>query len=471
MECLHPIWILPKDCVNGASHLHKEVPKRYRDIYPMYRGYIQVPCGKCIACLRNRQNAMVSRLYAEADKRGSFAFVTLTYDDEHLPLAESVYRVDKQTGEQQRVGLEYVEKDGIVSIDTKPRIIHGHRASCPQASMVMSNVKPGRLPRYLDRPLFDDGDYEYYTRITPSANREDVRLWLKASRVAYERQYGHKLPDFSYACVTEYGPRTCRPHYHLCFLGLPESDVRWLVDRWIYGTMKDVQMVNRVNADKSDGYRLASAYIGKYMTKGKFECQSVKDCDAQKPRLMQSIGLGSCLADKLRDYLYAFDYVGHYDPITLFNYDRQTYMSSSEVQSLAVEISKRFVYTIGVNERTGKPIRLPVPRIIRQRIFRLETVDKKGRRVPKKDAYGHVLQSAISLLVSRYLSLRNADVHRAEFAAFLASNKGRPLDEVVSEYATRSADRQEVASLFGVADCPVIPQEASLISFYNRSIF
>lgn len=463
MKCLSPLWILPKDAANGASHLHREVPKRYRDIYPMYRNYIQVPCGKCIACLRNRQNAMVSRLYAEADKRGTFAFVTLTYDDEHLPLAETCYRVDKSTGEEERIGLEYVAKDGTVSIDTKPRIIHGHRAKCLQASMLMSNIKPGRVPRYIDRPLFDVDGFEYYARITPSANREDVRLWLKSGRVEYERTFGHKLPEFKYACVTEYGPKTCRPHYHLCFLGLPESEVRWLVARWTYGRMVDVKMVKRVNGDSSDGFRLASAYIGKYMSKGKFECQSVKDCTAQRPRLMQSVGLGAVLADKLREYLYAFDYVGHYDPMTLFNYDRQAYMSPSEVQSLVAEVSRRFVYTIGTNERTKEPIRLPVPRIIRQRVFRQETIDSKGRTVPRKDAYGRVLQTTISLLVSRYLCQRNADIHRAEFEQFLAQNKDRPIGEVVSEYNARTSPCAESS--------PFSRAENYLITFYNRSIF
>ena len=42
---------------------------------------------------------MVARIKREAEKRGSLCFVTVTYDDEHLPLAQSLWSVSKSTGE------------------------------------------------------------------------------------------------------------------------------------------------------------------------------------------------------------------------------------------------------------------------------------------------------------------------------------------------------------------------------------
>ena len=44
-----------------------------------------VPCGKCPKCLRKRQNEWVFRLAQEQSVSKSAAFITLTYDDEHLP--------------------------------------------------------------------------------------------------------------------------------------------------------------------------------------------------------------------------------------------------------------------------------------------------------------------------------------------------------------------------------------------------
>ena len=473
MKCEHPLRILPKDSPVGKSRRDKELPRRYRDIYPMHRGYIEVPCGKCIACLRNRQNAMVSRLYADASKYGEFVFVTLTYDEPHLPLAESVYRCCVETGECERVGLPYVDQNGKECVEFKARIIHGHRAKDWIMSDRMRKIKPSPLPRYIDRPLFDGlvlQGYTYFARITPSACREDVRLWLKRCRVEYPRETCEELPDFKYACVTEYGPKTCRPHYHLCFLGLPESIVRWFVSKWTYGSPKcqSVEKVNRINKDKTDGYRLASQYIGKYMTKGKFECDSVKlaarFCDAEKPRLFQSIGLGDTLVQQLRDYMYAYDYIGRYDPKTLFSYDKNRYLTSSEILSLVPVVCKRFTYTIGISEQTKKPIRYAVPRIIRQKVFGFTTKDPKtGKEHAVTDAYGRRKVSPIFLLASRYLQDQYASLCERKLVAFLSSVKDGEIAEAVSSFALRYESGKNPASSSRTEDY--------LRGFYGKSIF
>lgn len=471
MKCEHPLRILPKDSLFGKSHGNKELPKRYRDIYPMSRGYIEVPCGKCIACLRNRQNAMVSRLYADASKYGTFVFVTLTYDEAHLPLAESVYRCSVETGECERVGLPYVNEEGKECVELKPRIIHGHRVKDWKMSDQMRKIKPSRLPRYIDKPIFEgksiDG-YTYFARVTPSACREDVRLWLKRCRVEYPRETGLDLPDWKYACVTEYGPRTCRPHYHLCFLGLPLHAVEWFVARWQYGKQKDVKLVSRFNKDNSDGYRLASQYIGKYMTKGKFECDSVKRaaryCDAEKPRLIQSIGLGDELVKQLSSYMYAFDFVGKYDPKTLFSYDKNRYLTESEIRALVPVVCKRFTYTIGVSEQTGKPIKYAVPRIIRQKVFSLYKKDPKtGKDLAVKDAYGRRLLSPIYLLASRYLQDEYASLRERELVSVLSSYPEGEIAEALAHYRSIYEDDSKSAPLSRTANY--------LVTFYNKSMF
>lgn len=58
------------------------------------KGYI-VPCGKCVECLSQKRNDWSVRLYYEMQKYSTPpAFVTLTYDDDHLPTM-----VDEDTGE------------------------------------------------------------------------------------------------------------------------------------------------------------------------------------------------------------------------------------------------------------------------------------------------------------------------------------------------------------------------------------
>lgn len=47
-----------------------------------------VPCGKCLTCRRRRQAAWSFRLLHEMQQSSTAAFLTLTYDDEHLTYGE-----------------------------------------------------------------------------------------------------------------------------------------------------------------------------------------------------------------------------------------------------------------------------------------------------------------------------------------------------------------------------------------------
>lgn len=55
-----------------------------------------VPCGKCPICLANRRQEWVFRLRVEHEQCVWSCFVTLTYDDEHLPGDYSVHKRDVQ---------------------------------------------------------------------------------------------------------------------------------------------------------------------------------------------------------------------------------------------------------------------------------------------------------------------------------------------------------------------------------------
>lgn len=47
--------------------------------------YIVIPCGKCLACRIDQANAWATRCYLESKKYTDNCFITLTYDEEHLP--------------------------------------------------------------------------------------------------------------------------------------------------------------------------------------------------------------------------------------------------------------------------------------------------------------------------------------------------------------------------------------------------
>lgn len=48
-----------------------------------------VPCGKCINCKKRRSRHWVFRLDQEARRSSSVSFLTLTYDDQHLPISKN----------------------------------------------------------------------------------------------------------------------------------------------------------------------------------------------------------------------------------------------------------------------------------------------------------------------------------------------------------------------------------------------
>lgn len=49
-----------------------------------------LPCGRCIGCRLERSRQWATRLMHEAQMHPSASFVTLTYDDPHLPRGASL---------------------------------------------------------------------------------------------------------------------------------------------------------------------------------------------------------------------------------------------------------------------------------------------------------------------------------------------------------------------------------------------
>lgn len=388
MACLHPITLHIKRASSIRPLDFAGVNKvKYKDVRPFINEDIQVPCGKCIACLRARQNAFASRCIEESNKRGSFCFVTLTYREDCLPVAQSLYRVSKDSGEMVRLSDNELIKDlkltrplnKLLSDVPKDKRIderYSFRRSIDVDRRRVTCQKSSFTPRYYDVyiPEFGDDEFDYLVRYTPSVDSRDVRLWLKRARVRYERDHGFKLPDFSYACVSEYGARYCRPHYHLAFFGLNRLEVQWLCDQWPYGYTQ-VKYVNRVNPDGTDGFQIASRYIGKYMSKGKFDTSSVVDGDARKCRVCQSKGLGKGLIEKLRSYLCCFDLFGRYDLDTFFVPSLGRCLTQSELAKVVSEVPKRFTYQVSPD------FRMPVPKFVINAVF-------KKTETHKLSAYG-----------------------------------------------------------------------------------
>ncbi|WGL31373.1 replication initiator protein [Dipodfec virus UOA04_Rod_991] len=90
MRCLHPIRIRTSE-----SQFFRETMQYRLGIlkYPPYE-YQLVPCGKCELCLSKKRQEWFFRLHNELMNSDSAYFITLTYNDENLPLDGRVNKND-----------------------------------------------------------------------------------------------------------------------------------------------------------------------------------------------------------------------------------------------------------------------------------------------------------------------------------------------------------------------------------------
>jgi len=63
---------------------------------PYRQGVMEYGCGQCLPCRIGRRRVWTGRLVLEASQHQACCFVTLTYDDEHLPKDGSISKRDVQ---------------------------------------------------------------------------------------------------------------------------------------------------------------------------------------------------------------------------------------------------------------------------------------------------------------------------------------------------------------------------------------
>lgn len=383
--CLSPIHLLVKRDYESNPVLarrvvryragleHSEIDPRLKELAEFKSvEEIEVPCNKCPECLAMKQQEMAVRSYIEAKKKGSMHLVTLTYDDSHLPFTLSTLKADKDTGEMFMDSSHQFIDGPIHDFIGKSRqdLVRWFKGMPKLSTPAYLMIEETETDPYLFHEICGqyDPNYFYLYVVTPSIRRRDPRLWLKRCRVNYQRKFGETLPDFSYILVGEYGSKSCRPHYHLCFFGLTTRQVKWLASQWQYG-FSYVQEVNATNKDGSNGYIKAALYVGKYISKGFFDCSSVLRKQAEKPRYCASknFGIPEDIAGFLRngdltkdskrmDYLRGQDII-NYDDI---DFPINTYKDYDQFKRFTEEIEQRFYFTIN-----GYRFRLPFPVIRR----------------------------------------------------------------------------------------------------------
>lgn len=185
---------------------------RYEDL--MYNPKIMlIPCGQCIGCRIRQREDWTTRIELEARDypKEEVWFITLTYDDDHVP------GMITKTGEIMR--------------------------------KVQYTWKPGEKgPSSVQILLY-----------------EDIQKFLKRLRKAYRGK-------LRYFVAGEYGEQTARPHYHMILYGWRPTDLEnlykihhngyytseWLKNLWGMGQIQIAQAV-------PETYRYVAGYVTKKM--------------------------------------------------------------------------------------------------------------------------------------------------------------------------------------------------------------
>lgn len=280
---------------------------------------ISVSCGKCHACLLKKQNRYTTLCNSASLSFKYTVFFTLTYDEKNVPICAL------------HEGRSPENLFKIVGVDCTER---------PQKSV----SHPKRFPHY-NQQIFElkDCSYsdpsfkEFYKRATirpssgspascpsmPFAKRYlryacplDFRNFIKRLRFQAASKFD---VSFSYFGVSEYGPRTFRPHFHgLLFFDddhFAENVVDLVSKCWRFGA-SDTSFARRGGSCAS----YVASYCNSFATLPRF-----LNCEFIRPRSFHSFFLGSKVDKAVRDYIYDNPRTA-FEPLTIpFNGSSYTY--------------------------------------------------------------------------------------------------------------------------------------------------
>ena len=84
-------------CNQEGGKMRCTSPVRLRHLSPsLYPDGLLVPCGKCLACRIAKRTEWAMRMLHELSDYDDAVFVTLTYDEDHIPSNQSLKKSDLQ---------------------------------------------------------------------------------------------------------------------------------------------------------------------------------------------------------------------------------------------------------------------------------------------------------------------------------------------------------------------------------------
>lgn len=278
------------------------INKRWISIYKGSGNYqrLLVNCGRCAACLQEKSDRRASRIRNGVRDGYCFLFVTLTYADECCPYilrddlralqlehaGESSsceyevpvyrdckdYRSSRWSSDKDycrsvyrkflRGDCDYVYKCGYKRTYKTVRLKHVHKVRNYELMHTRSLFELRTLKRSRDPRRVG---VIYYP---------DLQNFLKRFRQNLLRNY-EIIPSFVYFGCAEYGPTTCRPHFHLlieCPLASLSTWKRAIAQSWSFdnGRVRQYIEVARNAASYVSSYVNCGSYVPAILRYGSF---------------------------------------------------------------------------------------------------------------------------------------------------------------------------------------------------------
>lgn len=174
MPCYKPLmaWVSDEPNVSGKCSLTWD----YRKASPSH-GIVSVPCGKCVGCRAARAKEWAIRCVHEASLYEQNCFVTLTYNDFHLPKNRSLEHSDFQ------------------------KFMKRFRKLLTSRSRLFDYISD-YVVHHVDYFKTFEARADYIADMVASYYKRDVRYFM----------------------CGEYGDQNGRPHYHVCFFNFDFPD-------------------------------------------------------------------------------------------------------------------------------------------------------------------------------------------------------------------------------------------------------
>lgn len=205
---------------------------------------LYVPCGHCYSCLKNKSNRDTSLAMNISSNFKYCYFVWLSYRDEFLPFIE-MSKEDSIGNDRLNYTFKSINRNLIVSGNKKKdfrgsdRIIddeefeftHSMTSSDYRDIIVKSHGRYDFARKCVVYPKFEDCDNKI-----PYCNTSDCQKFFKRLRFHIKAKYNEEIRHYS---VSEYGPRTYRPHWHLLLFFNSDEVAKvisqYVSESWSYG--------------------------------------------------------------------------------------------------------------------------------------------------------------------------------------------------------------------------------------------